>query len=172
MTSAPPSPARRRSTRDRRPREARVVIRPITRRDFFGWHDALSALRSEQGARLDETHALRVWQWLEARPARLEAFVAELGERVCGLVHFQELLRPASGTIDLLVHDLWAHPEVRVRGVHDDLLAAVHAEAARRGAERIRAFEPGSDEASLRYWDRIGDRADVVAFGLPVRRHA
>ena len=169
MSPAMPVPPHRRATRQHRRREARIVIRPLGRGDFFGWHDAFAAHLALRGHRLDDTHALRVWQWLEATPPRLEAFVAELGEHICGLVHFHETVVPESGTIDVVLQDLYVHPDVRVRGVSDELIAAVHAEAARRGADRICAFKAGNDEASLRYWDRIGDRSDVVAYDLPVR---
>lgn len=169
----PQTPLRRRATRLHRPRgEARIVVRPLNRTDFFGWHDAFAEHLREHGGVLTETHALRVWQWLESTPARLEAIVAEVGERVCGLLHFQETVVPASGEVHLVVLDLYAAPDVRMRGAADDLVAELHAIAEGRGVDRICTHTSTGDAASLRYWDRVGDRAEVIAFDMPVRARA
>lgn len=172
MDSAVPLPSRRQASRRARSREANVAVRSVTRGDFFGWHDAFAAYLAEAGGQLDETHALRVWQWLESTPARLEAFIAELAGRVVGLLHFHEAVVPTTGTVEFRLHDLYVAPEVRVRGVSDELIAALYGEAERRGIDRIGTLTPGDDAASLRYWDRLGARSGAVEFDMQVRTRA
>ncbi|MGO2111329.1 MAG: GNAT family N-acetyltransferase [Pseudoclavibacter sp.] len=169
MSSSGQLPSRRQASRQARSREANVVVRPIVRGDFFAWHDAFAAFLAESGQQVTETHALRVWQWLESTPARLEAFIALLGDRVVGLLHFHETVVPASGNVEFQLQDLYEDPEVRMRGVGDELIGAVYAEAARRGISRISTFTQGTDEESLRYWDRLGSRSGVVGHDMKVQ---
>ncbi|GGA75606.1 hypothetical protein GCM10011490_27990 [Pseudoclavibacter endophyticus] len=172
MSTSGHLPSRRQASRQARSREASIVVRPISRGDFFGWHDAFAAFLAESGQQLSETHALRVWQWLEARPARLEGLIALLDDRVVGILHFQETVVPQTGTVEFQLQDLYVAPDVRMRGINDELIGAVYAEAERRGVDRISTFTPGDDEASIRYWDRLGDRSHIVGHGMRVQSRA
>lgn len=167
MSSAVSRPADRTTTRRARPRrEARVTIRPIRSGDFFAWHDLFVEHATSVDPEATTARALLVWSWLESR--RIEGFVAEVDDRVCGFVHTQERLVPSLGEVHLVVLDLVATPEARQRGVHDDLLAAAHARATERGITRLCTLVPEPDDASQRYWRRVADRTDLVVFDLPV----
>lgn len=172
MDSAVPLPSRRQASRRARQREGPLTVRPLSSKDFFGWHDAFSVYLAESGERLDETHALRVWQWLEASPARLEALLAESGGRVVGFVHFHEMMVPSTGATEFQLLDLFVQPEFRMQGASDELIGALYAEAERRRVSRICALTPGDDEASLRYWDRLGSRSGAVVHSMPTQARA
>lgn len=153
-------------------REGTLTVRPVSPKDFFAWHDAFEAYLAESEQRLSDTHALRLWQWLESTPARLEALLAESDGRVVGLLHFQETMIPLTGETQFQLHDLFVLPEFRLQGTSDELIGALYAEAERRGVERICALARGDDEDSQRYWDRLGTRNDLISYSLPVRQRA
>lgn len=169
MSTLTPVTARRRSARRVAAAHPRVTVRPLARGDFFTWLDAYADHDTRTGRNLGSTHALRVWQWLEGNPSRLEGMVAEIDGRMCGFVLFQETLDATTGRVEMLITDLYEAGDARVHGVGDDLVAALYAEAGRRGVVRLRAVTPAADESALRYLDRVGTRTAYVVHDLPVR---
>lgn len=145
MPDTPPAPNARRARGVRRFRATAAQVRPVVSRDFFAWHDVFGASLEEHGIELTEHHALQVWQWIDERPARLEALVAEAEGAINGFVLFHEAVQPKSGDTVFVVDDLYVVRSARRNGVAGELIGAVDALANERGASGLRV-EAGDDE--------------------------
>ena len=168
MTRATPQGGRARHRRAFRRAERETRVRALARGDFFGWHEAFAGYLNSRGRQLDASHALRVWQWFESEPPRLEALVAVSGDRIAGFVHFHEVPVPASGRVDLVIDDLHAVPGAYPDDATEQLLEALHGLARERGAAQLCRLVPADDVSTLRDWDRLSARQDVVAYRLSI----
>lgn len=116
----------------------------------------------------DDEEGRRMLAWIfESR--KLEAFVAELDQRIEGIALFYET--PSStfrGRTFLYLEDLVVSETARSRGVGEALMAALAREVVSRGALRLEWSVLDWNVDAIRFYERLGARhpAEWVKYGL------
>ncbi len=111
--------------------------------------------RFEKLAGPDDAEAARLLAWI-FDSKRLEAFVAEMGDRIEGIALFYEGLGTFRAKPFLYLEDLVVAPEARSRGVGDALMAALAREVIARGALRLEWTVLDWNTEAMRFYERLG----------------
>jgi ribosomal protein S18 acetylase RimI-like enzyme len=145
------------------------VIRPITERDFFPWHELYEGYGEFYETPLHDQKAVLVWTWLTSDAHEVEALVAENDEgRLVGLAHFREFARPLAGGKGIHLDDLFVAPDARGQGVGTALIEAVKKIAADRHAGIVRLITAADNTDAQKLYDSVGEKTSWITYDLTV----
>jgi len=131
----------------------------------------LAALACELGY---ETTGVEMATRLETvlKDARYKTFVAEIGERLCGMIgtvsHSSYLHNDLSGRIIALI----VSNKMRRRGVGRELVAAAETDFRRRKITRVTLTTRFEREEAHRFYEKLGYARTGFRFGRNLRRTA
>jgi GNAT superfamily N-acetyltransferase len=132
-------------------------IRPARRRDAPEILRCLTALSAQDGA----DHAATAEHYLRhgfGKDRVFHALVAEADGEIVGVAVFFPTFSTQRGSPGVYVQDLWLDPSMRGRGLGRRLLAAVHARAARWGADHLLLMVARRNARAARFYARTGFR--------------
>jgi GNAT superfamily N-acetyltransferase len=145
------------------------VIRAITERDFFPWHELYEGYGEFYEKPLYDQKAVLVWTWITSDAHPVEALVAEDEDgKLVGLAHFREFARPLAGGKGLYLDDLFVAPDARGNGVGTALVAAVKDRAAQRHASVVRLMTAADNADAQKFYDSIAEKTSWVTYDLTV----
>ncbi len=143
---------------NREPRSRRPVVRRARRGDGPRIIELDRELaRFEKLPPPDDVEAERLLSWI-FDSKKLEAFVAELDDRVEGVALFYEGLGSFRARPFLHLEDLVISKEARSRGIGEALMVTLAREALARGALRLEWVVLDWNEGAIRFYERFGAR--------------
>ncbi len=144
-----------------------VTIRPVAKADKAAWEQLYEGYgkfyKVNQTSEMRET----VWGWIMDPTEQVHGMVAEnQGGAVIGLAHFRPFRRPLSATTGCFLDDLFVDPKARGVGVADALIAAVKAEAAKRGWSVVRWITAEDNYRARGVYDRVAERTKWLTYDI------
>ncbi len=142
-----------------------LTLRPITAADEAEWRRLWTGyLEYYETVLPDEVYAVTFARLLAQAQGGFQGFLAWLGGRPVGLVHF--VFHPSSwaaGNVCYL-QDLYAEPAVRGKGVGRALIEAVYAAADANGTPQVYWFTQDFNSTARRLYDRIGVATPFIRY--------
>lgn len=142
-----------------------LSIRRLAPGDEADWRPLWEAyLGFYRTTRPPEQFALTFRRLTEGGTSPFRAFVAVAAGRIVGLVHaiFHPTCWEARHTCYL--QDLYTLPEARGTGVGRALIEAVHAEAAREGADKVYWLTAEDNYPGRTLYDRVASRTPFIVY--------
>jgi GNAT superfamily N-acetyltransferase len=149
------------------------IVGPATPADLPALVDLLAQLFAiERDYTIDPKSQHRGLQLLiGAAPERAIISVAKEGPgNVVGLATGQLVISTAEGGPSAWIEDVFVEPSFRGRGIGTELLKSVLVWAAARGATRAQLLADRSNQAALRFYQRLGwQRGNMVMLRMPLK---
>jgi len=98
----------------------------------------------------------------------LYALVAEVDDKICGLVHFTFQESTWAPNSFCLLEDLFVDPGVRGRGVGRALIDAVHEVAVKSGSSRLYWNTDATNETARKLYDSYTNESGKVQYRIPL----
>lgn len=145
-----------------------IVIRPPTAADHADWDRLYTAYAAFYEVYQDAEMRARVWGWLMDADHEVTGFVAQGVGGLVGLAHVRPFARPLAAARGLFLDDLFTDPEARGQGVATQLIAAVKADAAARGASVVRWITAADNARAMAVYDRVARKTSWVTYDMDV----
>ena len=126
------------------------------------WNELYAAYAEFYNTSLSADSADTVWQWLE--DGQLCGAIAEVGGVVCGLAHWQIILRPLHACQIAYLHDVFVHPQTRGKGVGNMLISFAGLQAQLSGCDMMRWATAADNKTAMRLYDHIADKTSWVIY--------
>jgi len=145
-----------------------LMIRPVRPADFDAWlplWTGYNAFYGRAGATALPDEVTRItWRRFFDGYEPMEAFVAEDGGRLVGLVHF--LFHRSTTMIGptCYLQDLFADPALRGRGIGRALIEAVYARARDAGSTRVYWQTHETNATAMRLYDQVATKSGFVVY--------
>ena len=142
-----------------------VLVRPLTRSDEAQWRrlwrDYLAFYETEVP---EEVYAAYFERLLGDDPNDYKGLIAEIDGRPVGLTHY--LFHRHGWKIENVCYlqDLYADPDVRVKGVGRALIEAVYAAADAAGAPSVYWLTQDFNAEARKLYDRIGQVTPFIKY--------
>ncbi len=147
-----------------------AMIVPVQSAHRAVWSQLYAAFADSQSVAQTKAMRERVWAWLQDPAHPVEGLIAlNVGKRPIGLAHFRVFPCPLSAAEALFLDDLYVDRMARGQGIGAALLAALQAEAARRGLPLVRWSTLPQNAAACALYDRLAVRVDHLLYDLPAR---
>jgi GNAT superfamily N-acetyltransferase len=147
-----------------------LVIRPVAPGDFAAWKvlwDGYNAFYGREGATALPADITRTtWARFFAEDEPMFAWVAQDSGSLVGLAH--ALLHRSTTQLGPVCYlqDLFTAPASRGRGTAGALIEAVHAEAEKRGCQRVYWQTHETNATAMALYDRVARRTGFVVYHL------
>lgn len=144
-----------------------LIVRPLQASDHAAWRMLWTAYLEFYETVLPEEVYRTTWERLfsggEFEP---RGFVALLGGRPVGLVHY--LFHRSCWSIEgnCYLQDLFADPQTRGRGVGAALIKAVQDAAAEQGVRNVYWMTHETNSTARRLYDRVARRTGFIEYDL------
>lgn len=138
--------------------EERVAVRAMQPADAERVAEMAAALSAHEGQPPPPFGAAEVLRYGFGAEKRFDGLVARLAGETVGYALYFDSFNVGLGTPGLHMIDLYVEPRARARGVGRALVAAVAAEALRRGGAWVVWQSLPSNALALAFYRRIGGR--------------
>jgi len=145
-----------------------TIIRELNQADktewLFYWRSYIEFYKTS----IPESQYELTWSRLLDSNFNLYAFVAEVDEKICGLVHFTFQESTWAPKSFCLLEDLFVDPNVRGHGVGRALIDAVYEVAVKSGASRLYWNTDATNETARKLYDSYTNESGKVQYRIPL----
>lgn len=148
---------------------ASLHIRPIERADRSEWGRLWQGYLEFYKTTLPtEMYDLAFDRMLSGETGEFAGFLALVGDRPVGLVHYLFHRHGWRAEPVCYLQDLYADPEVRGMGVGAALITAVYAAADEAGAPSVYWMTQEDNATARKLYDRIAAKTDFIKYQRPL----
>jgi len=145
-----------------------TIIRELNQADktewLFYWRSYIEFYKTS----IPESQYELTWSRLLDSNFNLYAFVAEVDEKICGLVHFTFQESTWAPKSFCLLEDLFVDPNVRGHGVGRALIDAVYEVAVKSGSSRLYWNTDATNEIARKLYDSYTSESGKVQYRIPL----
>ncbi len=145
-----------------------TTIRELNEADktewLFYWRSYIEFYKTS----IPESQYELTWSRLLDSNFNLYAFVAEVDEKICGLVHFTFQESTWAPKSFCLLEDLFVDPNVRGHGVGRALIDAVYEVAVKSGSSRLYWNTDATNEIARKLYDSYTSESGKVQYRIPL----
>ena len=145
-----------------------TIIRELNQADktewMFYWRSYIEFYKTS----IPESQYELTWSRLLDSNFNLYAFVAEVDEKICGLVHFTFQESTWAPKSFCLLEDLFVDPNVRGHGVGRALIDAVYEVAVKSGSSRLYWNTDATNEIARKLYDSYTSESGKVQYRIPL----
>ena len=145
-----------------------TTIRELNEADktewLFYWRSYIEFYKTS----IPESQYELTWSRLLDSNFNLYAFVAEVDEKICGLVHFTFQESTWAPKSFCLLEDLFVDPNVRGHGVGRALIDAVYEVAVKSGSSRLYWNTDATNEIARKLYDSYTNESGKVQYRIPL----
>jgi len=145
-----------------------TIIRELNQADktewLFYWRSYIEFYKTS----IPESQYELTWSRLLDSNFNLYAFVAEVDEKICGLVHFTFQESTWAPKSFCLLEDLFVDPNVRGHGVGRALIDAVYEVAVKSGSSRLYWNTDATNETARKLYDSYTSESGKVQYRIPL----
>ncbi|MBY6157117.1 GNAT family N-acetyltransferase [Pseudooceanicola nitratireducens] len=145
-----------------------LTIRPLDRADRAEWGRLWQGYLKFYKTELPQAqYDLTFERMLSGEPGEFQGFLALLGDRPVGLVHYLFHRHGWKAEPVCYLQDLYADPEVRGRGIGAALITAVYAAADDAGAPTVYWMTQEDNAQARKLYDQIAGVTDFIKYQRP-----
>ena len=145
-----------------------TTIRELNEADktewLFYWRSYIEFYKTS----IPESQYELTWSRLLDSNFNLYGFVAEVDEKICGLVHFTFQESTWAPKSFCLLEDLFVDPNVRGHGVGRALIDAVYEVAVKSGSSRLYWNTDATNEIARKLYDSYTSESGKVQYRIPL----
>ncbi len=141
-----------------------ITVRAAQAADHAAWLPLWRGYQAFYKVDLPESTTATTWQRLLDPAEPMHLALAELGERVVGMVHFIEHRSCWSPLNSFYLQDLFTAAEVRGQGVGRALIEHVYARAKALGAGKVHWLTHESNATAMLLYDHIAEKPGFVQY--------
>jgi len=139
-------------------------IRMARDADYAQWLPLWKGYQHFYKTDISHTTTSTTWDRFHDPAEPMQCAVAELGDRLVGMVHYIQH-RSCWTTGDYIyLQDLFVEPDIRGQGAGRALIAHVYAQAAEAGASRVWWLTHESNTPAMLLYDRVADKSGFVQY--------
>jgi len=141
-----------------------LQVRSVEVGDFDRWRELWRGYQEFYKVSFTDAQVLRTWTQLHDAAQPVHGAVAQVDERVVGLVHY--LYHPSTWTDGdyCYLQDLFVDPVMRCHGIAEKLIRHVYEQAQNHQAVRVYWLTLESNAPAMRLYDRIAERSGFVQY--------
>jgi GNAT superfamily N-acetyltransferase len=144
-----------------------VAIRPLQSSDHADWRHLWTDYLIFYKATVPEEVYATTWKRLfTAGEFEPRGFIALHEGKAVGLVHYLYHRSCWSTVNNCYLQDLFAHPDVRGKGVGAALIEAVRKEAAKNGVTNVYWMTHETNDTARKLYDRVARRTGFIEYDL------
>jgi GNAT superfamily N-acetyltransferase len=141
-----------------------VSVRPATAGDFDAWLPLWRGYQAFYRVDIADAVTRETWRRFHDAGEPMHCALAELDDRVAGLVHVVEHRSCWTTGNYLYLQDLFTDAVLRGRGIGRALIEHVYAQARARGCERVHWLTHETNATAMQLYDRIAERSGFVQY--------
>ena len=104
-----------------------LKIKPINQDDFSDWKALYKQYLDFYKTELSSEQLVTLWSWFFDADKQMYCYAAIHENKLIGLVHFREYLRPIKAASAVFIDDLYVDNNLRGMGVAQSLIQSVNA---------------------------------------------
>ena len=139
-------------------------VRPATVDDYAAWLPLWRGYQEFYEVDLPESTTATTWERFHDDAEPMHVAVAELDDRVVGIVHYIEHRSCWSPLNSLYLQDLFTDSSVRGRGVGRSLIEYVYAQAPSLGAGKVHWLTHESNTQAMVLYDQVAERPGLLQY--------
>lgn len=141
-----------------------IVIRPFVEADHPAWMSLWRGYCDFYRTEVADAVTAETWRRVSTGADGVFGFGAELDGRLVGIVHY--LFHPVTWAVGprCYLEDLFVAPEARGHGAGRALIAAVHAEADKAGADQLYWLTHEDNAAARALYDSLGEYKGMIKY--------
>lgn len=143
---------------------SQIQLRPAAPDDFDAWLPLWRGYQAFYKVDIAEDVTRETWRRFHDAGEPMHATLAEIDQRVVGIVHFIEHRSCWTRGNSMYLQDLFTDAAMRGRGVGRALIEHVYAQALARGCPRVHWLTHQTNATAMLLYDRIAERSGMVQY--------
>lgn len=145
-----------------------LTIRRLEQKDFSGWKALYKKYLAHYKTALTEPELARLWSWFFDIEKQMYANVAIHENKIIGLVHFREFLRPIKAASAIFMDDLYVEHDHRGNGVARSLIKSVNDHALTKHMPLVRWVTAHDNHDAMRLYDKVATQTQWRIYDMVV----
>ena len=143
-------------------------IKPINQDDFSDWKVCYKQYLKFYKTDLSSEQLTTLWYWFFDPAQKIYCHVALHENKIIGLVHFREFLRPIKASTAIFMDDLYVGNNFRGLSVAQSLIKSVHDFALAKKIPLVRWVTDHDNHVAMRVYDKLADKMQWQIYDMVV----
>lgn len=144
-------------------------IQPISQDVFSDWKVLYKNYLTFYKTELSDKQLSTLWDWFFDADKKMYCYTAIHANKLIGLVHFREYLRPIKAAMAIFIDDLYVEPMYRGMGVARQLIESVNNFSRAHDIPLIRWATAHDNHDAMRLYDKIATQTQWKIYDMPVK---
>ncbi len=145
-----------------------LTIRSIEQQDLYDWKALYKKYLVFYKTELTDLQLETLWSWFFDIEKQMYGNVACHENKVIGLVHFREFLRPIKASSAVFLDDLYVESDYRGKGVAQNLIQSVNDYALTKQIPLVRWATAHDNQVAMRLYDKIATQTHWKIYDMVV----
>ena len=150
-------------------RKMTLTIRAVEQKDLSGWKALYKKYLAHYRTELTEPQLTTLWSWFFDIEKQMYGNVAIHENKIIGLVHFREFLRPIKAASALFMDDLYVENDYRGKGVARSLIKSVNDHALTTHIPLVRWVTAHDNHDAMRLYDKVATQTQWKIYDMVVK---
>ncbi|OGV35722.1 MAG: hypothetical protein A3E88_04230 [Legionellales bacterium RIFCSPHIGHO2_12_FULL_35_11] len=147
-----------------------ITIRAIEQTDLSGWKALYKKYLAHYKTELTEPQLVTLWSWFFDSEKQMYGNVAIHENKIIGLVHFREFLRPIKAASAIFMDDLYVENNHRGKGVARSLIKSVNDYALTTHMPLVRWVTAHDNHDAMRLYDKVATQTQWRIYDMVVTK--
>lgn len=147
-----------------------LTIRAIEQRDFADWKALYEKYLAFYKTELTDSQLETLWSWFFDIGKQMVGKVAIHENKIIGLVHFREFLRPIKASSAIFMDDLYVENDYRGKGVARNLIKSVNDYALTKRIPLVRWVTAHDNHDAMRLYDKVATQTQWKIYDMVVTK--
>jgi GNAT superfamily N-acetyltransferase len=145
-----------------------ITIRLAQPNDLEAWSHLYKQYLEFYETSLSQEQLLKLWNWFFSEEEKIYCYVANVENKLVGLVHFREFLRPLRASAGIFMDDLFVDSNSRGRGIAQKLIHSVKQFAAQKNYSVVRWVTGPDNHEAMMVYNKLAIKTPWVMYDMPV----
>jgi GNAT superfamily N-acetyltransferase len=145
-----------------------LIIKPINQDDFSDWTVLYKKYLAFYKTELTEAQLATLWSWFFDTDKQMYCYAAIHENKIVGLVHFREYLRPIKAASAVFIDDLYVENKLRGMGIAQRLIKSVNDFCLTKQIPLVRWATAHDNQVAMRLYDKIATQTQWKIYDMAV----
>jgi ribosomal protein S18 acetylase RimI-like enzyme len=147
-----------------------LIIKPINQDDFSAWEWLYKQYLEFYNTELSTNQLTTLWSWFFDTDKQMHCYKAIHENKIIGLVHFREYLRPIKAASAIFIDDLYVDSAFRGRGIAQSLIQSVNDYCLTKKIPLVRWITAHDNQVAMKLYDKIATQTQWKIYDMVVTR--
>lgn len=145
-----------------------LTIRTIQQNDLVDWKALYRKYLTFYKTELTDSQLETLWFWFFDAEKQMKSNVAIHENKIIGLVHFREFLRPIKAASAIFMDDLYVETAYRGKGVARSLIQSVNDYALAKQISLVRWATAHDNHEAMQLYDKVATQTQWKIYDMVV----